>query len=104
MYRVGTDGFRNSRSTNHNCCGDTRGRPSNVLLQVSLHAHRLLVDNGFQNHRGIDPLESGLSGKVVPMLRESKMNLGWAIRSPDGLKLAIWKATGTSNVWLVENR
>jgi DNA-binding winged helix-turn-helix (wHTH) protein/Tol biopolymer transport system component len=49
-------------------------------------------------------LKVDLSGKVVPMLRESKMNLGWAIPSPDGLKLAIWKATGTSNVWLAENR
>jgi hypothetical protein len=31
------------------------------------------------------------------------MNLGWAIPSPDGTKLAIWKATGTSNVWLAES-
>lgn len=45
-------------------------------------------------------LKVDLSGKVTPMLRESKMNLGWAIPSPDGTKLAIWKATGTSNVWL----
>jgi DNA-binding winged helix-turn-helix (wHTH) protein/Tol biopolymer transport system component len=49
-------------------------------------------------------LKVDLSGKVIPMLRESKMNLGWAIPSPDGRRLAIWKATGTSNVWLVENR
>ncbi len=47
-------------------------------------------------------LKVDLSGKVTPMLRESKMNLGWAIPSPDGTKLAIWKATGTSNVWLAE--
>ena len=49
-------------------------------------------------------LKVELSGKVTPMLRESKMNLGWAIPSPDGSKLAIWKATGTSNVWLAESR
>lgn len=48
-------------------------------------------------------LKVDLSGKVTPMLRESKMNLGWAIPSPDGTKLAIWKATGTSNVWLAES-
>jgi len=30
------------------------------------------------------------------------MNLGWAIPSPDGTKLALWKASGSSNVWLVE--
>jgi hypothetical protein len=49
-------------------------------------------------------LKVELTGKVTPMLRESKMNLGWAIPSPDGSKLAIWKATGTSNVWLAESQ
>jgi len=49
-------------------------------------------------------LKVELSGKVTPMLRERKMNLGWAIPSPDGSKLAIWKAAGTSNVWLAETR
>ncbi len=49
-------------------------------------------------------LKVELTGKVTPMLRESKMNLGWAIPSPDGSKLAIWKASGTSNVWLVESQ
>jgi len=49
-------------------------------------------------------LKVELSGKVTPMLRERKMNLGWAIPSPDGSKLAIWKASGTSNVWLVESQ
>jgi Tol biopolymer transport system component len=49
-------------------------------------------------------LKVELTGKVTPMLRESKMNLGWAIPSPDGSKLAIWKANGTSNVWLVESQ
>jgi hypothetical protein len=38
------------------------------------------------------------------MLQESKMNLGWAIPSPDGSMLAIWKATGSSNVRLAETR
>jgi Tol biopolymer transport system component len=49
-------------------------------------------------------LKVELSGKVTPMLREREMNLGWAIPSPDGSKLAIWKAAGTSNVWLAETR
>jgi len=49
-------------------------------------------------------LKVDLSGKVTPMLRESKTNSGWAIPSPDGSKLAIWEATGTSNVWLAESR
>jgi hypothetical protein len=48
-------------------------------------------------------LKVDLTGKATPMLRETKMNLGWAIPSPDGSKIAIWKATGSSNAWLVEN-
>ena len=47
-------------------------------------------------------LNVDLSGKVTPMLQENKMNLGWAIPSPDGTKLALWKASGSSNVWLVD--
>jgi hypothetical protein len=48
-------------------------------------------------------LNIDLQGKVRPMLEEKQMILGWAIPSPDGSKLAIWKASGGSNVWLVEN-
>jgi hypothetical protein len=49
-------------------------------------------------------LKVELSGKVTPMLRETKMNLGWVIPSPDGGRLPIWKAARSSNVWLVESR
>jgi|HubBroStandDraft_6_1064221.scaffolds.fasta_scaffold08558_3 DNA-binding winged helix-turn-helix (wHTH) protein/Tol biopolymer transport system component len=44
-----------------------------------------------------------LQGRIRPVLREEKMVLGWAIPSPDGRKVALWKASGGSNVWLVEN-
>jgi hypothetical protein len=37
------------------------------------------------------------------MLEEKKMTLGWAIPSPDGKHLALWKASGSSNVWMLEN-
>jgi hypothetical protein len=42
------------------------------------------------------------------MLTENEMavgahTLGWAIPSPDGKHLAIWKAQGDSNVWMLEN-
>jgi hypothetical protein len=37
------------------------------------------------------------------MLEDKNMVMGWAIPSPDGRRLAIWKANGTSNVWMVEN-
>jgi hypothetical protein len=37
------------------------------------------------------------------MLSENNMNLGWAIPSPDGRRLALWKDSGSLNVWLLEN-
>jgi Tol biopolymer transport system component/DNA-binding winged helix-turn-helix (wHTH) protein len=44
-----------------------------------------------------------LHGKVKPLLEENKMMLGWAIPSPDGRRLAVWEASGSSNVWMLEN-
>ena len=37
------------------------------------------------------------------MLEEKSMRIGWAIPSPDGKRLALWKASGSANAWLVEN-
>ncbi|HMK20868.1 MAG TPA: hypothetical protein VK466_00955, partial [Terriglobales bacterium] len=44
-----------------------------------------------------------LAGKQRPILAETEMSLGWAIPSPDGKHLALWKAHGDSNVWMLEN-
>ena len=44
-----------------------------------------------------------LTGRVRLLLTEKEMTLGWAIPSPDGKHLAIWKAHGDSNVWMLEN-
>lgn len=44
-----------------------------------------------------------LNGKIRPVLEENVMTLGWAIPSPDGKHLALWKANGSSNVWMLEN-
>ena len=44
-----------------------------------------------------------LQGRVRPMMEDKRMLLGWAIPSPDGRHLAIWKASGSSNVWMLEN-
>jgi hypothetical protein len=30
------------------------------------------------------------------------MTIGWAIPAPDGRHLALWKAGGSSNVWMLE--
>ena len=48
-------------------------------------------------------LNVALTGRVRPMLEEKTQTLGWAIPSPDGKHLALWKANGSSNVWLLEN-
>jgi Tol biopolymer transport system component/DNA-binding winged helix-turn-helix (wHTH) protein len=48
-------------------------------------------------------LNVDLQGRIRPVLEEEKMMLGWAIPSPDGRKVALWKASGGSNVWMVEN-
>jgi len=44
-----------------------------------------------------------LSGAVHVLLEEKNMMLGWAIPSPDGKHLALWKAHGDSNVWMLED-
>jgi DNA-dependent RNA polymerase auxiliary subunit epsilon len=43
------------------------------------------------------------SGHIRTVLEENKMKLGWAIPSLDGKHLAIWKASGGSNIWMLEN-
>jgi hypothetical protein len=35
-------------------------------------------------------------------LEQTKMYVGWAIPSPNGKYLALWQASGNSNVWMVE--
>jgi WD40-like Beta Propeller Repeat len=44
-----------------------------------------------------------LNGRPRTMLEDRKMRIGWAIQSPDGRHLALWEASGTSNVWMLEN-
>jgi Tol biopolymer transport system component len=48
-------------------------------------------------------LNVDIAGHVRQVLDESKLKLGWAIPSPDGKHLALWKASGNSNVWTLEN-
>jgi len=48
-------------------------------------------------------LNVNLQGKVHPVWEQTKMYVGWAIPSPDGRYLALWQASGNSNVWMVEN-
>lgn len=44
-----------------------------------------------------------LQGHVKPAVKEPSPYIGWAIPSQDGKRLAIWEASGASNVWMLEN-
>jgi hypothetical protein len=58
---------------------------------------------GYNSDASKSLLNIGVNGKVRNLLSEKAMTLGWAIPSPDGKRLAIWKAQGDSNVWMLEN-
>jgi Tol biopolymer transport system component len=47
-------------------------------------------------------LKVDLKGRSVPMLQDAQRDMGWAIPSPDGRQVAIWEASGSSNVWLLQ--
>jgi Tol biopolymer transport system component len=47
-------------------------------------------------------LNVDLKGHARTMLEDHEMIIGWAIPSPDGKRLALSKARGSSNVWMVE--
>lgn len=47
-------------------------------------------------------LNVALSGKVTSSLRETEMILGWAIPSPDGRRVALWRGEQSANVWLLQ--
>ena len=44
-----------------------------------------------------------LQGHVTPLLEDSENQLGWAIPSPDGSRLAYSKQNISSNVWLLRD-
>ena len=44
-----------------------------------------------------------LQGHVRQVVKEGSPYVGWAIPSQDGKRLAIWEASGASNMWLLEN-
>jgi DNA-binding winged helix-turn-helix (wHTH) protein/Tol biopolymer transport system component len=43
-----------------------------------------------------------MNGQVRTALEDKKMKIGWAIQSPDGNRVALWEASGASNVWMLE--
>jgi DNA-binding winged helix-turn-helix (wHTH) protein/Tol biopolymer transport system component len=46
-------------------------------------------------------LRVDLKGNARPFVIDDEHELGWAIPSPDGRRIAYWKATGTSNAWML---
>ena len=58
---------------------------------------------GYNSDASKSLLNITLAGNVRNLLSEKAMMLGWAIPSPDGKHLALWKAHGDSNVWMLEN-
>jgi DNA-binding winged helix-turn-helix (wHTH) protein/Tol biopolymer transport system component len=47
-------------------------------------------------------LNVALNGKITASLQEPEMVLGWAIPSPDGRHVALWRGEQSSNAWLLE--
>ena len=47
-------------------------------------------------------LKVDLHGKATPMLQDAQQEMGWAIPSPDGQRVAIWQASGSANVWSLQ--
>jgi len=47
-------------------------------------------------------LSIDLQGRTRTMLEDAQMAIGWAIPSPDGKHLALWRASGNANVWMLE--
>lgn len=41
----------------------------------------------------------GLRGEARAMLEDPDKDVGWAIPSPDGHRVAVWEATGSANAW-----
>jgi Tol biopolymer transport system component len=42
-------------------------------------------------------------GRTKTVLEDKEMKIGWAIPSPDGRHLALWKGSGESNVWMIDS-
>src|SRR5262249_57414307 len=46
-------------------------------------------------------LSVDLQGRIRPVLQDMQRDVGWAIPSPDGRRIAFWEAGGSSNAWLL---
>jgi hypothetical protein len=87
----------------------TKGRFNSVPHQQANRANFLSADGkslrvvSLNHAREPTLLNVTLDGSASILLSGSNPRIGAAIPSPNGRFLAIWEATGTSNVWLVKN-
>lgn len=92
------------------------------IFSINTGKQRTLTLNGFTRVAGIDwaadsrsiwasacdlsgiqtLLKVDLHGRTTPMLQDTQRAMGWAIPSPDGRRVAIWQAGGSSNVWSLQ--
>jgi Tol biopolymer transport system component/DNA-binding winged helix-turn-helix (wHTH) protein len=92
------------------------------IFSINTGKQRTLTLNGFTRVAGIDwaadsrsiwtsacdlsgiqtLLKVDLHGRTTPMLQDTQRAMGWAIPSPDGRRVAIWQASGSSNVWSLQ--
>lgn len=63
---------------------------------------RSLWAGAYTNTNNWALLRIELNGRVREMLQDNSMVIGWAIASPDGKHLAIWKGSRSANVWMLE--
>jgi Tol biopolymer transport system component/DNA-binding winged helix-turn-helix (wHTH) protein len=47
-------------------------------------------------------LNVDLRGRARPLLQDAQKDIGWAIPSPDGRRIAYWETSGSSNAWLLQ--
>ena len=43
-----------------------------------------------------------MRGEMRPMLEDMDRDVGWAIPSPDGRRVALWEASGSANAWSLQ--
>jgi DNA-binding winged helix-turn-helix (wHTH) protein/Tol biopolymer transport system component len=47
-------------------------------------------------------LNIDLHGRITPVFQDTEKDVGWAIPSPDGRRIALWEASRSSNAWLLQ--
>jgi DNA-binding winged helix-turn-helix (wHTH) protein/Tol biopolymer transport system component len=96
--------------------------PSFILYSLEVGSKRKVIANGWAGLAGFDFAADGkslwaaaytndgksallnidLKGQTRTVFEDTEMSIGWAIPSPDGKHLALGRARGAGNVWMLE--